>query len=186
MENKILEASIGGDVADLFGNLKRLDTKEEYRGSMNPNSDPFSGLNSAQEMVSLFAKSHANSLEILDQRLDDFYQVKKEVADQELSPTYLEAKNAVKDILSSQKESSTKNIEYHLDSNLEEMANSIKGQHDRFIRLEVQFGNKKPKSFEFAGDSDQLVDKLVDLVKKGNVKVITQSIGTYTEDNLKK
>lgn len=72
-------------------------------------------------------------------------------------------------------------VEFSLDQNLQDMVNAVKGKPDRFIHLEVKFSKKKePKIFEFSGNSEGLVDKLTELVKRGNVRVITQAIGTYT------
>ena len=72
--------------------------------------------------------------------------------------------------------------EYSLDPNLEEMANTIKGKSDRFIHLQVKFMKKKePTTFEFAGDTEGLIDKLTELARRGNARVVTQAIGTYTE-----
>lgn len=72
--------------------------------------------------------------------------------------------------------------EYSLDPNLEEMANTIKGKADRFIHLQVKFRKKKePTIFEFAGDTEGLIDKLTEIVRRGSAHVITQAIGTYTE-----
>lgn len=100
----IEEASIGGDVADLFGNLERLDTKERYYDSMNPNGDPFTGMKSAKEMIGAFARIHPNDLDILDQRLDNFYGMGEEASQNDAPETYLEAKSAIEEIREKKKE----------------------------------------------------------------------------------
>jgi hypothetical protein len=73
-------------------------------------------------------------------------------------------------------------IEFSLESHLAEMVDSIKGKPDRFLRLQVQVGNRKARAFEFSGAQEDLVEKITDLVKKGEFKVISQAIGTYTDE----
>lgn len=97
-EFKVQESSVGGDAADLFGNLERIETGTPYNDSLNPNGDPYVGFQNTQEIINAFASSHPNSLEILDQRLDSFYGIDKD-PNKEKPQVYTEAKTQIKEIL---------------------------------------------------------------------------------------
>jgi len=90
-----LEASIGGDVADLLGNLRRLETGQQYHDSMNPDGDPFAGMYIPAQMVERFASTHPDDLDILSQRLDSFYGVTPTTDPRQVAPEYTEAKVAI-------------------------------------------------------------------------------------------
>ena len=101
---KIIEPSIGGDVSDLFGNLERIRTNKpcEYP-SLNPNGDPYADFQTPKEIVNAFAKTHPDSLEILDQRLDSFYGIEKD-PNKEKPQIYTEAKAQIEEILSKKRQ----------------------------------------------------------------------------------
>ena len=100
---KTQEASVGGDVSDLFRNLKRIETKKpnEY-SSLNPNGDPYADFQTPQEIVNAFANSHPQSLEILDQRVDDFYGINKD-PNKDKSQIYTEVKGIIQKLLNEKK-----------------------------------------------------------------------------------
>jgi hypothetical protein len=89
--------SIGGDVADFLGTLRERDSSERYENSQNPYGNPFEG-KSVMEMVDLFSSRNQgiHNLEILRDRLDDFYGVNEKKSESEKPPaTYFEAKTLV-------------------------------------------------------------------------------------------
>lgn len=87
--------SIGGDVMDLFGNLERLETGNEYHDSLNPNGDPFGSFDNAQQMIEQFASMHPSDLDYIKPRLDEFFGVKAETSEEERPNTYTEALSAL-------------------------------------------------------------------------------------------
>ncbi len=72
--------------------------------------------------------------------------------------------------------------EYSLNQNLAEMAQEIRGKPDRFLRVSIQL-KEGFRAFEFSGEKTELIDGILKGASEGYIKVVTQSIGTYTEDN---
>jgi len=92
---KVLEPSIGGDVADLFGNLRGLETGVQYHNSLNPDGDPFAGVHDPRDMVNRFVSAHPDALDILSERLDSFYEVTADTNTRNLPKEYTETKAAI-------------------------------------------------------------------------------------------
>jgi hypothetical protein len=100
---KIQEVSLGSDVSDLFRNLERIKTNKPYEyPSLNPNGDPYADYQTAQEIVNAFANSHPKSLEILDQRVDDFYGINKD-PNKDKPQIYTEVKEIIQKLLKENK-----------------------------------------------------------------------------------
>lgn len=94
--HNIENPSIGGDVADLLGNLKRIETSEPYHGSLNPHGDPYADHQTAQDIIKSFARTHPDSLDILGQKIDSFYETKSDVNKPQI---YIEAKKEIQKLL---------------------------------------------------------------------------------------
>jgi len=91
-------SSFGGYVADLLGTLRQVETGVPYEDSLNPDGNPFRGIDSPAEMINKFAEVHngINNLEILRSSLDSFYGVKAgEKVPENLPEVYTEARRSI-------------------------------------------------------------------------------------------
>ncbi|MDD3998965.1 MAG: hypothetical protein PHR98_02605 [Candidatus Shapirobacteria bacterium] len=91
-------SSFGGYVADLLGTLRQVETGVPYDGSLNPDGNPFQGIDSPAEMINKFTEVHKgiDNLEILERSLDSFYGVKPgEKVSEKLPEVYTEAKKSI-------------------------------------------------------------------------------------------
>ena len=71
---------------------------------------------------------------------------------------------------------------YHLDETLEGLVREVRGNPKKFIHLSIRMGSKPAMTWEFTGDQTGLIDPLMKSLSEGRGVVVTQAIGTITED----
>ena len=92
------QSSFGGDVADFLGTLRQIETGETYWGSINPNGNPFEKM-TPQEMIEYMQARYPSSLDILSQRLDDFYGISRDNPNQNPPEVYQQTHAAIQAII---------------------------------------------------------------------------------------
>lgn len=105
-------ASFGGDVADLLETLREKETQKPYRGSMNPDGNPFARM-SVQKMIQSFSEAHSgpHDLDILLGALDSFYGVEGDKKPDFLPAEYNEARQELEKLLQEKNQKSNAQIE---------------------------------------------------------------------------
>lgn len=93
------ENSFGSVINDLFGSIRALETGEPFAGSHDPNGNRFDG-KTIPEMFSTIGHFSLNDLQIINQRLDDFYSISSDQPKPEdLPPQYTEAKGELQKLI---------------------------------------------------------------------------------------
>ncbi len=100
--------SIGGEINDLFGTLEQIKTGVKHY-SLNPDGNPYEGL-IPSEMVNRFTSVFPSKgdLEILNNRINDFYDIANRKPEETLPEEYTILHSSVEEKLKQFEESSQK------------------------------------------------------------------------------